>query len=604
MESLSIMWNQLQNMFSNEKDSRLDNLDETFTSFRRTPLHIAAMSGDVKFASRILSKVEGLDLALKQDSNGFTPLHLASVRTSIPMVRLLLEAKSDACIVQDEDGRTPLHLAAMKNQGEVMKVLMEEGLPEAIHLRNHRNGETILHFCVKNNTNLKTLKLLVNKLVHAPVPEQNPNLISVDSTDNGGNTILHFAAKMGNMKVTNYLLLNSNVRIDINVVNNKGLKALNMLRQGDRNDLQFGFYDYHVYDKHMNKTLSRKNDLEGRKDRVNALMVVATLIAGIAFAAAMNPPGGVWQEDSKIDSGTDPVTFVYYLDQMFSSSISGGLDKYITDSLQYRAVSNFSRIGEEEVGAYPIIRDYVNTLWNLYFDDPYYSNMISQGLILEDFMFRDFVSYYNYSTGTGNIESFSSYKNSTRNGTRVGFFPYLIRYAGTPILAYTWPDYYVIYMVTNGVALFVSLTIIFLVICGFMIEKSVTQVRVLVVLMCISIGFIATSYLTILAALLPGFFNIFNGYYEIFVLQVFFGVCSLLGIIWFFVWTAWKIAKLRKKMRHHHIGVINYLKTLFYSMDAKTAGKLCLFIISYCAFRLNGYLYNNFSWSYINPFLY
>ncbi|KAI3920563.1 hypothetical protein MKW92_036003 [Papaver armeniacum] len=225
-------------------DSRLDNLDQVFTSFCRSPLHIAVISGDTGFATKILSKKP--DLALKEDAQGSTPLHYASVRTNLEMVKLLLRAPgtTDACTVQDKDGRTPLHVAAMKDQFEIMKLLMEER-PEAIHLKNDHNGETILHFCVKSNSNLKTLELLLNNLVLAPLPEQNPNPTSINSIDNDGNTILHLALEMGNIKIMDYLLLDDNVRININVVNKNGLKALNMLTQGERNDLDFGFYSYH-----------------------------------------------------------------------------------------------------------------------------------------------------------------------------------------------------------------------------------------------------------------------------------------------------------------------------------------------------------------------
>ncbi|KAI3956026.1 hypothetical protein MKW92_031148 [Papaver armeniacum] len=534
------MWKQVQKMFSNEVDySRLNNPDETFTSFFRTPVHLAVMSGDTKFATKILSQKP--DLAFKRDSNGFTPLHLASVRTNLPMVKLLLKANPGACIVQDEGGRTPLHLAALKNRVEIMKLLIEEGLPEAIHLKNHRNGETILHFCVKNNTKLKTLKLLTAYLDHAPPPYLNS--VSINSTDNDGNTILHLATEMGML---------SRVRIDINVVNNKGFKALNLLPQDKRNDLEFGFYDYHVcHHKNKSETSSENGYHEGLKDRVNALMVVATLIAGIAFQAAMNPPGGVWQDDSKISSSTDPP----YLQHMFGSSVSGGLDSYIDIYLKYTSVDGGGQGRDNSC-----IKDF-------------------------DFSFTDAVSNYNKSGNSGSG----------------GSFPYLMRYAGNPILAYTWPGHYVIYMVTNAVAFFVSLTLISLVICGFMMERSITQVRILVVLMCISIGCIAFGYLSILVAMMPDFYI---GLYRVyFVLLVFFGVCCLLGLLRFLVWTAWKIVKLRKVTRHHHIGVINYVKALFFTMGASAAGKLILLIVCYVVFRFAGYAYYG-GWSHINSFLF
>ncbi|KAI3833067.1 hypothetical protein MKX03_021345 [Papaver bracteatum] len=549
------MWKQLQKMFSNEEEySRLNNPDETFTSFFRTPLHLAVMSGDTKFAAKILSQKS--DLVFKRDSNGFTPLHLASVRTSLPMVRLLLKANPGACIVQDEDGRTPLHLTAMKNRIEIMKLLMEEGLPEALHQINDQNGETILHFCVKNNSKLKTLKLLAGYLV--PAQPSYPNSISINSTDFDGNTILHLATETGNMKITNYLLLNGSVRIDINVVNNKGVKALNLLSHADKNELQFGFYGYHVrHDKHKIKTPTLK-------DRVNALMVVATLIAGIAFQSAMNPPGGVWQEDSKVNSNTDPVTFAYYLSRMFSFSISGTLEGYIDNHLKPYASDNVGGKWER----YLNIKDFVNALTNM--RGRGYRSMMLKGLILQDLGYTDAVSNY---TIDGNS------------------FPYLIRYAGSPILAYTWPDHYVINMVTNGVAFFASLTIIFLVICGLVIEKSVTQVRILVLLMCLSMGCIAFGYFSLSLVMMPDFFE--GTRYVFFVLFLFCGICCLFGALKFFFWTVLKIVKVRKRARNHHIhiGVINYLKALFFSLGANAAGKFILFIGGYCVFRLSGYVF-------------
>ncbi|KAI3835072.1 hypothetical protein MKW92_047531, partial [Papaver armeniacum] len=53
------------------------------------------------------------------------------------------------------------------------------------------------------------------------------------------------------------------------------------------------------------------------------------LIAGVAFQAVINPPGGVFQEDSKIDSITDPVMFTYYLRKVIGNeAMSGGFQSY------------------------------------------------------------------------------------------------------------------------------------------------------------------------------------------------------------------------------------------------------------------------------------
>ncbi|RZC48163.1 hypothetical protein C5167_041113 [Papaver somniferum] len=289
--------------FLKKLDSRLDNLDEEFTFFRRTQLHIAVLSNDINFARKILYLEP--DLASKKDNRGWTPLHLASARASLEMVELLLMARRDVCTVQDNDQRTPLHLAVMNNRVEIMEVLTEEDLPKVINLNNDQNGETILHFCVKSNSSIETLELLADKLDLARASD--PDIL-INSKDNDGKTVLQLAAETGNIEMVQYLLESSNLKLEITEADFD--EAMNALTPKNTIDLQFKFLKYAgctQSKKHNSNTLSRCGDkIERRKERVNALLVVATLIAGIAFQAAMNPPGGVWQDDSIVNSNTKP----------------------------------------------------------------------------------------------------------------------------------------------------------------------------------------------------------------------------------------------------------------------------------------------------------
>ncbi|KAI3888139.1 hypothetical protein MKW92_024989, partial [Papaver armeniacum] len=239
------------------------------------------------------------------------------------------------------------------------------------------------------------------------------------------------------------------------------------------------------------KTLSKNgNEHEGMKERTNTLMVVATLIAGIAFQAAMNPPGGFWQDDSKVDSGKDPITFTYYLNQMYGYTITCSLDSYLlegcnninalsvtVDEEHGKGYSNISFIPQNATqynvstldNAKAFVNDLISTIWSE--ESPSDLYMLVEGLILKDFNSTKVVSNYSSSSdGDGGI-----------------FFPYIMRYAGYPILAYTNPRMYMIYMTTSGVAFVVSLSIILLAICGFISDTSHTQARFLGILMCISI---------------------------------------------------------------------------------------------------------------------
>ncbi|KAI3833058.1 hypothetical protein MKX03_021336 [Papaver bracteatum] len=554
------------------KDPRLNNLNVESTGFCRTPLHVAVISGDIRFAKSILS--QSLDLALKQYSRGWTPLHLASAKASLQMVKLLLNSDPSACTIKDEDERTPLHLAVMNNRISIMEVLINKR-PDAIHLRNDENGETILHFCVKSNSSIETLELLVDKLALARTSD--PSIII---NCNNGKSVLQLAAETGKIEMIQCFLESSNAKIEKDDAN----EALNTLTPSDKNDLENRFLEYLVSDQaqHLGrnkkrKVLSKNGAHEGLKERVNTLMVVATLIAGIAFQAAMDPPGGAWQDDSKVDSGTNPVTFAYYLDHMFRSD---NLDRYIEKLLpDYSGFEDGSNKSTRSKNIKQFVRELlIQTIGgdNL---NKHSSDMAVKGLMLDDVDFSDIVS---------------SYTNSAKSSTGV-FFPYLIRYAGYPILAYKYPTNYLIYMVTNAVAFFVSLTIIFLVICGFMNESSVTQVRFLVVLMGISIGCIASGYLSILTAMQPEY--CFQTELMFFALYVFFGVCCFMGVL-FFLSHLWMMIL---DLDRGDVGVIDHLKEFF---NASAAGKLILFIICYGAFCTTGYIYYGewSSWLFVFPY--
>ncbi|KAI3900017.1 hypothetical protein MKW98_000917 [Papaver atlanticum] len=280
------------------KDSRLDNLDESSTGFR-TPLHIAVIPGDKRLARDILSL--GPDLALKEDRRGWTTLHLASARASLKMVKLLLNAEPNACMVKDKDERRPLHLAAMNNRINIMEVSWHSFFSfyyilclfqkKKNIMENNQNGETILHFCVRSKCSMEALELLVDKLALERISD--PDII-INSKDYNGKTVLQLAAEMGNTEMVQYLLESSNLKLEITDADFD--KALDALTPENKIDLETRFLKYIGHDnkKHKSNTSSKNGDKHERlKETVNALMVVATLIAGIAFQAAMNPPGCV-----------------------------------------------------------------------------------------------------------------------------------------------------------------------------------------------------------------------------------------------------------------------------------------------------------------------
>ncbi|MFS7961389.1 putative ankyrin repeat-containing domain-containing protein [Helianthus anomalus] len=69
----------------------------TLTGFNETPLHIAAMRGHHHFAVALLAKVPKLATAL--DSQRRTPVHIASAKGNILMVKELCGPGVVKCVV-------------------------------------------------------------------------------------------------------------------------------------------------------------------------------------------------------------------------------------------------------------------------------------------------------------------------------------------------------------------------------------------------------------------------------------------------------------------------------------------------------------------------
>ncbi|MCL7047639.1 hypothetical protein MKW94_026109, partial [Papaver nudicaule] len=263
-------------------------------------------------------------------------------------------------------------------------------------------------------------------------------------------------------------LVESNIGIDVNILNNEGVKALHMLTETVRNNLKIGSYD-------MNK---EKNASQiWLKEKVNALVVVATLVAGIAFQAAMNPPGGVFQENSKIEFTENPFIFTYYLRSVSKSTKYSSRPGRYLDQQQLNLSRNFTDSDSFLIDMLKILDA-----------DTYRSHSVmgkSPGIVLNHEQWNKVISKY-----------------------KLKFSPYIIQYAGTPVLAYKNPRIYALYMTYNAIAFLVSvMTIVVLVISGFDSKSSTNhQVRVLIGMMIVSVTAWLLSFITVFLSMSTPFY--------------------------------------------------------------------------------------------------
>ncbi|KAL7160174.1 hypothetical protein ABFS83_01G076600 [Erythranthe nasuta] len=293
--------------------------------FSDTPLHVAAMLGHVDFVKEIVRTRP--HLVNESNSHRSSPLHLASAGGHLDVVKAILSVGDHrSCLARDRNGLTPVQLAALKGHIEVMKTLLR-AKPEAAQGATEYGGgreENILHLCVKHYR-LEPLKLLVTTALAHP--------LFINSKDSDGNTLLHLAVADKQVETINFLL--SVPAFEVNALNLDGKTAVDVLIQSRRDlrdmeieeslkkgggignlesnapppqDMNYST----LYSSNSSSTKMRKKDntwngmlkqqsewLERKKD---SLMIVASLIATMAFQVGVNPPGGVWQEDKIVDS--------------------------------------------------------------------------------------------------------------------------------------------------------------------------------------------------------------------------------------------------------------------------------------------------------------
>ncbi|XP_047946625.1 ankyrin repeat-containing protein ITN1-like [Salvia hispanica] len=214
-------------------------IHEAKFSCSRNLLHIAAMHGQTAIVEELLKFSPRL--VRISDSHNSSPLHIAVEEGHVEISQKLLLVAPEACWWRDSYDMNPVHIAAMKGHVVIMEYLLQVSyLPAKERLLRR---ETVLHLCVKHGQ-LMGLKVLVDKLGND----------FVNAIDEDEETLLHFAVRCN---------------------------------QFER--------DYMV----VERVLLRLSLPSMRKFKpyTNSTMVVAVLIATMAFQNTVNPAGGVWQDD-------------------------------------------------------------------------------------------------------------------------------------------------------------------------------------------------------------------------------------------------------------------------------------------------------------------
>ena len=169
---------------------------DTLLAGKRTPLHIAAMKGDLNELRYRLADCGNPNAA---DFHNAIPLHYAASRGNLEALSLLLKAGSDPNVL-DGDGDLPVEWSIERKCFDCVDLLVKSGTK--INSQN-KKGQSLLHIAIDSNQ--KSIALLLIR-----------SGINVNLKDELGNTALHVAVMRNQPEIVDALL---QAKADINVLN-------------------------------------------------------------------------------------------------------------------------------------------------------------------------------------------------------------------------------------------------------------------------------------------------------------------------------------------------------------------------------------------------
>ncbi|KAM3929137.1 uncharacterized protein RB166_006918 [Leptodactylus fuscus] len=165
-------------------ETHLANID-IMSLTKRTPLHLAALNGQLDVCNSLLTMKADVYAA---DIQGQTPLHLAAENDHSEVVKLFLKHRPELVTSANMEGSTCAHIAAAKGSVAVIKELLKSNMSSVTTARNKTNDSTPLHLAASGG-HAEVVKVLLEAGA------------SASDEDAEGMSAVHLAAKNGHINV-------------------------------------------------------------------------------------------------------------------------------------------------------------------------------------------------------------------------------------------------------------------------------------------------------------------------------------------------------------------------------------------------------------------
>lgn len=189
-----------EKMLTTLMDTIRDDVDLLNKLEGKSPVHAAVQGRKRTILEQIAKKKPGL--LRRKDEKGENPLHCAAYMGYVWETQFLFNEYRDGAIQQNDEGNMPIHVASKKGYVDVVDAYISKWTDPAEFLNSKR--QNILHVAAERGRHRVVKYILRNKNLEALINKQ----------DLDGNTPLHLASKNGGSIATFTLVRNSMVMKD------------------------------------------------------------------------------------------------------------------------------------------------------------------------------------------------------------------------------------------------------------------------------------------------------------------------------------------------------------------------------------------------------
>ncbi|KDP24145.1 hypothetical protein JCGZ_25802 [Jatropha curcas] len=276
--------------------------------------HLASSVGFLH-GVKLLIKKKFKDLAIERNEEGAFPIHFACKMGHLKIVNELLNEWPNPMEFVDNKGRNILHVAAEHGRENVLKYLLKR--PELKELRNEKDkeGNTPLHLAAKHGSPLSVFALVLNKNVHTDiVNHENLTPFGIAETQS-----IQLEEENFNRPTPHYT--NKKLVPDDTIDDEGTVQSKSFYKQLDFFGVMmtFSILYFHRRPK-IERTLIENMRIPGKilskdevRSRIEILLVAAVLVAGAAFNAACQVPGGNSSNSDSENTLMEVLHYFYFL---------------------------------------------------------------------------------------------------------------------------------------------------------------------------------------------------------------------------------------------------------------------------------------------------